>query len=133
VFDRCRVHCRADGYITAASTPENVPYGYVFLDCTVTTAPEVVKGVYLGRPWRPYAATAFLRCDLQGTIRSEGWHNWGKVENEATARYAEYKNTGPGADPAKRVPWARQLSDAEAAAYTVENILGGTDGWKPQY
>lgn len=133
VFDRCRIHCRADGYITAASTPQNAPYGYVFLDCTVTTAPEVVKGVYLGRPWRPYAATAFLRCDFQGNIRPEGWHNWGKVENESTARYAEYKNTGPGADPGKRVPWARQLSDTEAAACTVPNILGGTDGWAPVF
>ena len=131
VFDRCRIHSRADGYITAASTPESVPFGYVFLDCTITTAPEVMKGVYLGRPWRPYAATAFLRCDFQGKILPEGWHNWGKTENEKTARYAEYKNTGPGADTARRVAWARQLTDAEAAAYTVKNILGGADGWDP--
>ena len=131
VFDRCRIHSRADGYITAASTPESVPFGYVFLDCTITTASEVAKGVYLGRPWRPYAATAFLRCDFQGKILPEGWHNWGKTENEKTARYAEYKNTGPGADTARRVAWARQLTDAEAAAYTVKNILGGADGWDP--
>ena len=133
VFDRCRIHCRADGYLTAASTPQTAPYGFVFLDCTITTAPEVMKGVYLGRPWRPYAATAFLRCDLQGNIRPEGWHNWGKAENETTARYAEYKNTGPGADLSKRAPWSRQLSDTEAATYTVPNILGGSDGWSPQF
>jgi len=131
VFDRCRIHCRADGYITAASTREAAPHGYVFLDCVVTSAPEVEKGVYLGRPWRPFAATAFIRCDLQGKIRAEGWHNWGKAENEKTARYAEYRNTGPGADRTARVSWARELTDAEAAAYTVQNILSGADGWIP--
>ncbi len=131
VFDRCRIHCRADGYITAASTREAAPFGYVFLDCVVTTAPEVEKGVYLGRPWRPFAATAFIRCDLQGKIRAEGWHNWGKTENEKTARYAEHRNTGPGADRTARVSWARELTEAEAAAYTVPNILGGADGWNP--
>ncbi|MEY4488562.1 MAG: hypothetical protein RIQ79_1070, partial [Verrucomicrobiota bacterium] len=85
VFDHCHIHGKADGYLTAASTPETTPYGYVFLDCRITTGPEVVKGVYLGRPWRPFAATAFLRCDIQGNIRAEGWHNWGKETNEHTA------------------------------------------------
>jgi pectinesterase len=131
VFDRCHIHCRADGYITAANTPENTAYGFVFLDCKITTAPEVERGVYLGRPWRPYAATAFIRCDLQGKIRPEGWDNWGKVDNEKTARYAEYRSTGPGANPEARVGWAKQLSDEEAEAYTVEKILGGKDGWAP--
>ncbi len=132
VFDHCHIHSRADGYITAASTAETTPHGYVFLDCKITTGPDVVKGVYLGRPWRPHAATAFLRCDFAGKIRAEGWHNWGKVENETTARYAEYKNTGPGADLAGRVSWVRQLTDAEAAAFTVPAILGGSDGWSPR-
>jgi pectinesterase len=91
----------------------------------------VVKGFYLGRPWRPYAATAFIRCELPRQLRPETWHNWGKPENEKTARYAEYRNTGPGADRTARVCWARELTDAEAAAYTVQNILSGADGWIP--
>jgi pectinesterase len=131
VFDRCHIHARADGYLTAASTPETTPFGYVFLDCKVTAASEVEKGFFLGRPWRPFAATAFLRCELPEKLKPAGWHNWGKADNEKTARYAEYKNTGPGANPDARVPWSKQLTDAEAAAYTVQNILGGDDGWNP--
>lgn len=130
VFDRCHIHCRGDGYITAASTAEQVRYGYVFLDCRVTAASDV-KQVYLGRPWRPFAATAFLRTDLPAQISPAGWHNWGNPKNETTARYAEYRSTGPGARPAERVQWARQLSDADAEAFTVEKILAGSDGWKP--
>ncbi|ATC64429.1 hypothetical protein CMV30_10940 [Nibricoccus aquaticus] len=131
VFNRCEIHCRADGYITAASTDEKAPWGYVFLDCRVTAGPEVERGVYLGRPWRPFAATAFVRCELPAQIRAEGWHNWGKVENEATARYREYKNTGPGAKADGRVSWARELTEAEAQAFTVEKLLSGSDGWSP--
>ena len=131
VFDRCHIHARADGYITAASTAETTRFGYVFLDCRITADADVVKGVYLGRPWRPFAAVAFLRCELPALIRAEGWHNWGKLENEKTARYSEYRSTGPGANPAARVPWSHELTDEEARAYTVRNVLGGDDGWDP--
>ncbi len=132
VFDRCHIHCLADGYITAASTPEAAPFGYVFLDCKVTTGPKVTNGTFLGRPWRKHAATAFIRTELAGNIRAEGWDNWRNPANEQTARYAEYGSTGPGAQPDKRVKWAKQLTDEEAAAYTVEKILAGADGWNPK-
>jgi len=131
VFDRCHIHAKADGYLTAASTPETTPFGYVFLDCKITAGAEVQKGFYLGRPWRPFAATAFLRCEFPAQLRPEGWHNWGKVENEATARYAEFRNTGPGAGSGSRVKWIKQLTEAEAAAYTAQNILRGSDDWSP--
>jgi pectinesterase len=131
VFEHCHIHVKADGYITAASTPETTPFGYVFLDCRVTAGPAVEKGFFLGRPWRPFAATAFIRCDLPAQVRPEGWDNWGKAENESTARYAEYKCTGPGANPTGRVKWARQLTDESSAGMTVANILRGADGWNP--
>jgi pectinesterase len=132
VFDRCHIHVKADGYITAASTPESALFGYVFLDCKVTAGPAVEKGFYLGRPWRPFAATAFLRCELPAQLRPEGWHNWGNPTNELTVRYSEYNSTGPGANPTARVKWAKNLTDAEAKGYTIESILKGKDGWSPQ-
>jgi len=132
VFDHCEIHCKADGYITAASTPAESKYGFVFLDCRITAAPEVQKGIYLARPWREFSATAFLRTELPAPIRPQGWHNWDKPEREKTVRYTEYKNTGPGAAPGQRVPWAHQLTDDAAKDYTVENILHGTDGWSPR-
>ena len=51
-FEGCTIHCKINSYITAASTPQDAAYGYVFNNCTVTAAPEATK-VYLGRPWRP--------------------------------------------------------------------------------
>lgn len=133
VFDRCNIRCLADGYITAASTEKDTPVGYVFLDCKITAAPEVRKGSYLGRPWRPYASVAFIRCELPAQIRPEGWHNWGKKDNESTARYSEFASSGPGARPDARVGWARTLSSEQARHYTVGELLAGSDGWKPTY
>lgn len=132
VFDHCEIHCKADGWITAASTPAENQFGLVFLDCRVTTGPEVIKGVFLARPWRDFSATAFLRTELPERINPQGWHNWDKPAREKTVRYFEYKNTGPGAPTDQRVPWAHQLSDEEAKAYTSANILRGTDGWSPK-
>ena len=116
LFRNCTIHSKSNSYITAASTPKDVEVGYVFRDCKLTAAPGVDK-VYLGRPWRPYAATVFINCEMGKHIRPEGWHNWGNSENEKTARYAEFGSTGEGAACAGRVKWAKQLTGREAAKY----------------
>ncbi|WP_151734102.1 pectinesterase family protein [Paenibacillus tengchongensis] len=129
LFDRCRLHTkRSRSYITAASTPEGTPFGYVFLDCEITSG-EGVGEVFLGRPWRPYAHVAFIRTVMDGSILAEGWHNWGQPDREATSRYEEFGSSGPGANPAARVPWSRQLAAEEAADYRVIRVL---DGWHPE-
>lgn len=122
-FENCQIHCKRDSYITAASTPNDVKYGYVFNRCTVTLA-DNVKKMYLGRPWRPYGYTLFMNCSLPQNIAPEGWHNWKKPENEKTARYMEYNNTGAGAATAQRVAWSRQLTKKEASQITIKIVLG---------
>lgn len=129
-FEGCDIHCKRNSYITAANTPENIPYGYVFNNCKVTLAPEVTS-MYLGRPWRQYAMTLFMNTDLPEGIKPEGWHNWGNAENEKTARYMEYNNTGKGANTSDRVKWSKILTNEEAKKYTISNVLSGQDGWNP--
>lgn len=130
LFERCTIHSKKNSYITAASTPENIPFGYVFKNCKLTAAPGITK-VYLGRPWRPYASTTFLNCEFGSHIRPEGWDNWRNPENEKTARYAEFGNTGEGAATAGRVKWAKQLTNKEAMRYTIENIFTDSSNWYP--
>ena len=129
-FERCHIHSKKNSYVTAASTVEGHEYGYVFNRCRLTAADSINK-VYLGRPWRPFAATLFMRCELGSHILPEGWHNWDNPSNEQTARYAEYGNTGPGANPATRVSWSHQLSRREAETVTVEKVFARHDGWNP--
>lgn len=108
LFTDCILHSKADSFITAASTPQNVEIGYVFKNCKLTADPGVTK-VYLGRPWRPYAYTAFIDCEMGGHITPAGWDNWRNPDNEQTARYSESGSTGPGANPTARVSWATTL------------------------
>ena len=129
-FEQCHIFCKADSYITAASTPADAAFGYVFNQCSITTAPEVEK-VYLGRPWRDYGYTLFMRCTLPRQIRPEGWHHWQK-EREQTARYLEYENTGEGAGTAQRASWSRQLTKKEANAITPEKVFQRADEWNLQ-
>ncbi|MCP5545633.1 MAG: pectin esterase [Akkermansiaceae bacterium] len=128
-FDHCEIHCRKDGYITAASTPEGTEYGMVFADCEITGEPDVKT--WLGRPWRDHARTVFLRTAMSGVVRPEGWHNWGRPDAEKTAFYAEFKSTGTGAAAGKRVGWSKQLDAKAAAEHTVQNVLRGDDRWDP--
>jgi pectinesterase len=128
-FERCRIYCHRDGYITAASTPERAAFGFVFSRCRLTGAAGVKT--YLGRPWRADSAVTYLETDMSDVVRNEGWNNWNLPEREKTARYREYGSTGAGGRPGARVTWSKQLTAAEAKAMTVQAALGGIDRWDP--
>ena len=128
-FEGCQIFCKADSYITAASTPKESPYGYIFNNCTITCDQNVSK-VYLGRPWRDYGYTLFMNCDLPRQIRPEGWHQW-RPEAVKTARYMEYNNRGEGAATGQRVAWSRQLTKKEAQQITMERVFSINDNWNP--
>jgi len=126
-FENCTIFGKKAGFFTAASTPADQPFGYVFYRCHITgDAPA--ESFYLGRPWRPAAKTVFIQCRLDALVKKEGWHNWGKKEAEERAFYAEYRNRGEGSSTAARVPWSNQLKKREAKAYTVKKVLRG---WYP--
>jgi pectinesterase len=144
VFDHCEIHSKNGGHITAANTPKDHPFGFVFLNCKLTGDPNPwisPDGVPvntnsapmadLGRPWRPYASVTYLNCEMGAHIKPEGWNNWRNPTNELTARYAEYASTGPGAHPDKRFKWTKQLTQAEADKITLDAVLGGNDHWDP--
>jgi len=130
-FENCEIRSKANSYVTAASTPAGTDYGYVFNRCRLTAEPGVSK-VYLGRPWRPYAYTLFMHCELGSHIVGAGWHNWNNADNEKTARYLEYDNTGAGAVIGQRVTWARQLTKKEAAAVTPQSVFRLDGDWLPE-
>lgn len=128
VFKNCTIKSLSNSYITAASTMPHQKYGYVFFNCKLIAADECKKE-YLGRPWRAYAKVVFIGCEMGSHILPEGWNNWGKKENEVTAYYAEYNNTGEGAATDKRVTWSHVLSKREAKKYTLQHIF---NDWQPQ-
>lgn len=128
-FEKCEIKCVKGGYITAASTPSDQPYGFVFDHCKIVGASPDVKS-FLGRPWRQYGSTIFLNTEMSDVVRPEGWNDWKKPHE--TIRYAEFGSTGPGGKIDARVDWAKQLTAADAKAITVKKVLGGADGWDPE-
>ena len=128
-FEACTIESLSNSYITAASTPRDVPFGYIFNRCRLIAA-EGVDCVYLGRPWRDYGYTLFIHCDLGAHIRPEGWHHW-QPHRQQTARYYEFQNYGQGSDTRQRVPWSKQLSPDEALLITPEHVFGLSRHWLP--
>jgi pectinesterase len=126
-FEKCHIHSKKNSHVTAASTPKEKEFGYVFYNCELT-GDTSLHSVSLGRPWRPYAHVTYLNCYIGAHIKPEGWSNWNNTDNYLTTRYAEYKSYGPSSDPVTRVKWAKQLTDEEAKKYTLMNVL---NGWIP--
>ena len=130
LFEKCTIHCKANSFITAASTPEGKPFGFVFKQCKITAAEEINK-VYLGRPWRSFAKTAFLNCEMGDFITPEGWDNWSNSDNEKSVTYLEFQNTGSGSERSGRVNWSRELTAREANGFIADKILAPF-GWEPE-
>ena len=126
-FQQCHIHSKKNSHVTAADTPKEKTYGYIFNDC-VLTGDSSLHNVSLGRPWQPYSNVVYMNTYIGQHIKPEGWSAWNNNNNHQTARYAEYKNYGPSSAMAGRVSWSKQLTDEEAKRYTLKSIFGD---WNP--
>ena len=144
VFDHDELHANGPGYLTAQSrTSPAQTTGYVILNSKVTShmdpdgmSAEAPKkdAVGLGRPWRPYSRVVYINTELPADIIPEGWSTWGRMSSDLHdlhAYYAEYNDSGPGANPTARAAWSHQLSKKEAAQYMPKVFLAGKDDWDP--
>lgn len=125
IFDHCLIQSSKSSYITAASTPADVDFGFVFMHCKLSGEGLEKGSVYLGRPWRDYAKTVFIACEMGEHIHSKGWKEW---NSDGQTYYAEFESFGPGGQADERVDWSVQLTKKEARKYTIENIF---KSWLP--
>jgi pectin methylesterase-like acyl-CoA thioesterase len=135
VFDHCIIRStpHSIGFITAQSRISTTQdSGFLFSDCRLVAAPGVAN-VYLGRPWRAYASVVFANTWMDAQIVPEGWREWHPQETHylATASFAEYRSSGPGADQARREAHAVRLTAEQAQTLIPEAFLRGSDGWNP--
>lgn len=131
-FEKCTLICNnrhsdVNGYYTAANTPKDQAHGFIFNECHLTGDGCQNETVYLGRPWRAYAKTAFLNCQIESCVKKEGWQDWNE-DRPVTWRYQEYGNY----DMTHRHPAASRMTKAECNALTIRTVLSGYDGWNPQ-
>jgi pectinesterase len=138
VFDHSEIHANGPGYLTAQSrTSPDQTTGYVILNSKVTSGIETSQGsakdtISLGRPWRPFSRVVYIHTELPANVIPQGWSAWGKDSGTPQAFYAEYQNTGPGANPSARVPWSHQLTAVQAAQFMPKVFLAGKDHWNPE-
>jgi len=134
VFENCTINSVSEGTaVTAPRTPQTQTYGLVFIGGSLTASPttSTVRAghVYLGRPWGPYGAVAYLNVSMGAHINADGWTTMSS-NTLANVRFYEYKSTGAGANATNATRASRQLSDTQAANYTVKNVL---NPWVPTY
>jgi pectinesterase len=135
-FQNCQLYTKGGTSVTAANTASHLGYGFVFNNCQITGSGSNITD--LGRPWGGYASVTFMNTSMTNAIKAAGWNDWGNAANQATARFAEYNNSGAGNVPASRVSWSKKLTASQAASYTKSNVLKAnnanpqvTDNWNP--
>ncbi len=126
-FEKCHIHSKKNSHITAASTPEEKEFGYIFNNCKLK-GDTSLQNVSLGRPWRPYAHTVYMNTYIGPHIKAEGWSNWNNTENYKTTRYAEYNNYGPSSNFSKRLNWIKQVNAKELKNIIITKVF---KGWNP--
>lgn len=140
-FEKCGINCVKGGqYITAPSSTTK-EFGFVLNNCTITANPNVDSLVYyIGRPWKDNAKTAWLNTKMGRHIRNEGWSVWANsgddADNHLTGFFAEYKSMDLNGNliTPKRAAWGKQLTDVQAARYTIDNAFNygsGSNTWNP--
>jgi pectinesterase len=115
----------------ARTSPEQ-DRAFVFDHCRVS-GDDSAKRVYLGRPWRDYAAVVFMNTQVDAELDPQGWREWtpGKTERLKSAYYAEFNTRGRNSEPSKRQPFTRALSPDEVRRWSSDTFLAGSDGWSP--
>ncbi|XP_062096840.1 probable pectinesterase/pectinesterase inhibitor 51 [Humulus lupulus] len=114
--------------------------GFVFQNCSINGTEEYVRLYksnstlhinFLGRPWKEYSRTVFIRCNMEQLITAQGWMEWDADFALKTLFYGEFQNTGPGSDLSQRVPWSSRIPAEHANTYSVQNFIQGYD-WIPR-
>eukprot|EP00253_Pinus_taeda_P011185 PITA_11185 len=125
-------------YTAQGRQDPNENTGISIQNCTVTAASDLVPvktsfEAYLGRPWRNYSRTVFMKSYLDDLIQPAGWLEWNGSFALSTLYYGEYMNSGPGAGTANRVRWAGYQvikKSKEAKKFTVSQFIEG-NSWLP--
>ncbi|XP_010512603.1 PREDICTED: probable pectinesterase/pectinesterase inhibitor VGDH2 [Camelina sativa] len=119
-------------YVTADGNEKGaaVKIGIVLHNCRIMPDKELeaekltIKS-YLGRPWKKFATTVIIGTEMGDLIQPVGWTEWKGEQNHLTAKYIEFNNRGPGANPSQRLPWIKIAKNAaEVEQYTVANWVG---------
>ena len=132
---------RSGDVIVAPNTTADTKWGYVFQHCTIKAeedATDVVdKSWDLGRPWQNEPRATYLNTTMNVLPTDNGWRSMGNLPTHFYEYHSMDANGNAldlsvrGNSPTSTNHYTPVLTDEEAAKFTVENVLGGTDSWLP--
>lgn len=137
-YESCNLNVVSGGYIVAPNHTEDVEFGYVFNNNTITASADY----YLGRPWQNAPRAVYINTTMVKEPHTVGWTSMGTLP----ALFAEYNSVNGFGVPVNTdnrsnvfsVNGVDQtgnynpvLTEQEAAVYTIQNVLGGDDNWNP--
>ncbi|XP_057718438.1 pectinesterase-like [Arachis stenosperma] len=142
VFQNCNLYARKPdpnqkNLFTAQGREDpNQNTGISILNCKVTAASDLIPvkssfKTYLGRPWKLYSRTVYMKSFIDDLVDPAGWLEWNGTFALDTLYYGEYQNRGPGSNTSARVKWPgyRVITNStEASQFTVKQFILG-DEW----
>lgn len=141
VFQNCNMYARKPNenqkniFTAQGREDPNQNTGISILNCKVTAASDLIPvkssfKTYLGRPWKEYSRTVFLKSNIDDLVEPAGWLEWNGTFALSTLYYGEYKNRGPGSNTSARVKWPGYRvinSSTEASQFTVGEFVQGNE------
>jgi pectin methylesterase-like acyl-CoA thioesterase len=147
-FENCVLFLEERGsanVIVAAATYASQQYGYVFSNCTIDGSAMSNDGAFsLGRPWKNAPRAVFLNTTMKLLPLSKGWTDMGALAPALYAEFGSVNQHGVALDLSQRTntfqrdgiiyagDYSPVLTAEQAEVYTIENVLGGNDGWQPK-
>ncbi|KAK2431039.1 pectinesterase [Trifolium repens] len=111
--------------------------GIVLQNCSIIPDDDLkpylhTTKTYLARPWDQFSTAVFLQNYIADFVDREGYMIWSKKQpNIEHPYFAEFGNTGPGANATARVYWAKGLITKKAASiFTAERFINAST-WLP--
>lgn len=142
--ERCTLYnMRSGAVIVAPSHAEGTKWGYIFSNCVIDGNELAGDGKQkLGRPWHNSPTTVYLNTTMKIPIAPEGWTDMGAYPG-LFAEYNSLDGEGNLLDLSSRRTWYKvdgvtkegfqaKLTAEQAAQYTYENVISGTDNWNPR-
>ncbi|KAJ0625400.1 putative pectinesterase [Helianthus annuus] len=140
VFQNCNLYPRQPmsgqfNAITAQGrTDPGQNTGTSIQNCNIRAAEDLGSTkTYLGRPWKEYSRTVYIKTFMDTLIDSAGWREWSGDFALNTSYYAEFDNSGPGSDTSGRVTWPgfHVINATDAVNFTASSFVMG-DEFLPQ-
>ena len=133
---------RGGNCITAPSTNSSLKWGYVFQECTIdgvdaTAASTNANSYTLGRPWQNEPRCYYLNTTMNVLPAANGWAGMGNLPthfyeyNSMNSSSVAIDLSGRTNSPTSTNSYSPVLTAEQAAKFTLQNVLGGTDSWLP--